>query len=461
MVKRGRSETGCSTGREFLQQTTRRSDNSPRQCMHPRSRHNTRDDFLSLARAFPVLKRHMVPNPKWKAPMPKHLMYHYDFTHPDAVYHLSKAILNNVYGLDFYLPCGCPNGSCDPFLHAESADDDCDATMHDDNVQVQRFLAPCVPGRANYLHYVADLLQLSNNSPDLIPEGMELNEDGAIVKRENIIAGDHIKVLDIGTGANCIYPLLGSTEYGWSFIAADIDTEALNLAKNNLHLNNLTTTVELRHQKDCLRMFTGVLLPHEFVHLTMCNPPFHSSLEQVNLNPRVVTCGTVNELVFSHDNVATFSIDGFDAQNLHKSKFAVTGQVNYTFSSDPSEQGELAFIEIMLVESRFHVHNVLWFTSLVAKLSTLKRIKSHIQADMRLYHASSTKQVAFLDARIEDLIKARNNERNDDDNFRVEVSHLHACEFRTFTLSQGKQTRWAIAWTYFNAAQRYKIVKQL
>ncbi|ORM40165.1 Ribosomal RNA large subunit methyltransferase F [Babesia sp. Xinjiang] len=463
MAKRGRKESGMSTEQEFLQQATRRSESRGRQSMHPRSKHNNRDDFLALARVYPVLKRHMVPNPKWKSPMPKHLMYHYDFTHPDAVYHLSKAILSSVYSIDFYLPCGCPNSSCDPYLQTECGDEECDSSARDsDTFEIQRYLAPCVPGRANYIHYVADLLHLAYNFPDPPPDGLEtIKPDATTLKRESILRGEQIKVLDIGTGANCIYPLLGVAEYGWSFIASDIDAEALNFAKHNLQLNSMLGLVELRHQKESLRMFKGVLMPHEFVHLTICNPPFHASIEQANMNPRVNTSGTLNELVFRHDDITTFSIDGTDAQNLLKSKFAVTGQVNYTFSADPAEQGELAFIEIMLVESRFCVHNVLWFTSLVARLSTLKRIKSHIQSDMRQYHASNTNQIAYLDARVDDLVKRHGDSVVIDDDVRVEVSQLHACEFRTFTLNQGKQTRWVIAWTYFNAAQRYKVLKKL
>nr|BAN65609.1 conserved hypothetical protein [Babesia bovis] len=447
MVKRSREDACRTKGQDFLLQTSRRNDNGARQSMHPRSRHNIKDDYIALSRAFPVLKRHMKPNPKWKVTMPKHQMYHYDFNHPDAVYHLSRAILNHVYGIKFYLPCGCPHGSCDPYLRTERSDTDCPAFV-DDEIPVQRYLAPCVPGRANYIHYLADLLNLSNNSPDTSADSSELKDDASNMKLQNILKGERVKVLDIGTGANCIYPLIGSAEYGWSFIATDIDINALMLAKQNIQLNNMAKTVELRLQKDTLRMFTGVLMPHEFVHLTMCNPPFHSSLDQANLNPRVSTCATINELVFNPGMVATFSIDGFDLQKVNKNKFFVDGQVNYTFSSDASEHGEVAFVEIMLVESRFHAHNALWFTSLVARLSTLKRIKSHIQADMKFYHNSKAKQVAFLNARIEDLNQVCESDQRNDDIFRINVSDLHACEFRAFTLSQGKQTRWVIAWTY-------------
>ena len=47
-----------------------------------------------------------------------------------------------------------------------------------------RYLGPPIPGRADYLHYLADLLALSNGG--------------------EIPCGAAIRVLDIGVGANCI-----------------------------------------------------------------------------------------------------------------------------------------------------------------------------------------------------------------------------------------------------------------
>lgn len=457
MTKRARDQLGSSN--ECLHLDSRHPGRLERKYMHARSRHNDRDDFVALSRAFPVLRKHMLPNTKWKPHMPKYLMYHYDFAHPDSVYHLSKAILKITYGLNFYLPCGCLNGSCDPLLQEECSEESDSHSEQGIELDVNRYLSPCVPSRANYLHHAADLLHPANNTEQSLAQDIDaVKHDMLGTRGGSIPRGENIKVLDVGTGANCIYPLLGVTEYGWRFIASDVDPAALTIAKHNLKANNLSSLVEIRHQSDPLRMFRGVLRPDEFVHLTMCNPPFHSSLDQTNLNPRTTTCGTVSELMFPHENVGTFSIDANNKGERKRGEFAVTGQVNYTFSSNPEEHGELAFLEIMLVESRFYVHNVLWFTSLVAKLSTLKRIKGYIQVEMRRYNASSAKQVAYLDARIDRLLGKATEEV--DENLQIPVSSLHACEFRTFTLNQGRQTRWAIAWTYYNAAQRHRALKK-
>jgi hypothetical protein len=46
-----------------------------------------------------------------------------------------------------------------------------------------------------------------------------------------------IRVLDIGVGASCIYPLLGFRKFGWSFIGSDIDATSLQWARDNLSRN--------------------------------------------------------------------------------------------------------------------------------------------------------------------------------------------------------------------------------
>ena len=69
------------------------------------------------------------------------------------------------------------------------------------------YLCPPIPGRVDYIHYLADLLAESNN--------------------QEIPRGSGIKALDIGTGASLVYPLTGNSEYGWTFTGVDIDTGAV------------------------------------------------------------------------------------------------------------------------------------------------------------------------------------------------------------------------------------------
>lgn len=61
-------------------------------------------------------------------------------------------------------------------------------------------LCPTVPNRSNYIHWLEDLL-----SSD-------------VVAKANSDRGSNVRGFDIGTGANCIYPLLGASLLGWSFV---------------------------------------------------------------------------------------------------------------------------------------------------------------------------------------------------------------------------------------------------
>lgn len=59
-------------------------------------------------------------------------------------------------------------------------------------------LCPTIPNRANYIHWINDLLTM-HPSP----------WHDATVGTWGI---------DIGTGANCVYPLLGAAIHGWKFV---------------------------------------------------------------------------------------------------------------------------------------------------------------------------------------------------------------------------------------------------
>lgn len=206
MSKRPREYSTCGTESQGHSSV----DFFDKRSMHPRSKHTIKHDFLSLSKLFPVLKKHMTLNLKWKPKMPKYLMYHFDFTHPDAVYHLSKAILKFIYNLDFYLPCGCTN-ECFNLEMKQNSSAETPQVNRSDFI-FERYLAPCVPSRVNYIHHVADLLKLENNICG--------DYQSSISSLDEILKGSHIVVMDIGTGANCIYPLLGTSEYSWNFIGS-------------------------------------------------------------------------------------------------------------------------------------------------------------------------------------------------------------------------------------------------
>ena len=201
----------------------------------------------------------------------------------------------------------------------------------------ENYLCPPIPGRADYIHHIADLLCASNF--------------GEMPK------GEKISCLDIGIGANCIYPIIGRTEYGWSFIGTDIDPIAIASANKIIELNpTLKGGVECRLQASSKDYFYGVFKREERVDMTVCNPPFHASAEDAqaaskrkvnNLNEKKVKTPTLN----------------------------FGGQQNELWC----EGGEGRFLKTMISESKKFGKSCFWFSSLVSKQSTLKTVNKSLQ----------------------------------------------------------------------------------
>ncbi len=261
--------------------------------LHIRNKNRERYDLEALKVAVPELADHITIN--------KYDAESVDFANPVAVKLLNKALLNHYYGIKNW------------DFPAEN-------------------LVPPIPGRADYLHYMADLLGQSNFG--------ELPEGGTI------------KVLDIGVGASCIYPIIGVTEYGWNFIGSDIDAQSIESSTNIVNSNpSLEGKVECRLQEDPKAFFTGILSNDEKIDFSMCNPPFHSSTEEAQK--------------VSHRKV----------KNLSGKKSAKV-ELNFAGISNEliCEGGEAKFIHNMITESQGFAKNCFWFTTLVSKQSTLKGI---------------------------------------------------------------------------------------
>lgn len=123
------------------------------------------------------------------------------------------------------------------------------------------YLCPPIPGRADYVYHIAELLGTANNG--------------------KIPVGKNIKCLDVGVGANCVYPIIGVKEYGWSFVGSDIDLVSID-SVNQIVENNkfLKDKVVLRLQKQSKAIFSGIIKKNERFDLTICNPPFHASARE-------------------------------------------------------------------------------------------------------------------------------------------------------------------------------------
>lgn len=273
--------------------------------LHPRNVHRAGYDFKQLCKSSPALKAFVSVNPYGDETI--------DFSNPEAVKALNKALLKYYYGVNHW---DIPEG----------------------------YLCPPIPGRADYIHHVADLLA-------------ELNGG-------QVPTGDKIQVLDIGMGANCVYPLIGSKVYNWEFVGTDIDPVAISSAENIAAKNpEFKDKMEFRLQNNKSHIFAGMVKRSEGFDISMCNPPFHASLQEAQIS----TATKWKKL-------------GFDKQ---ATALNFGGQKNELWCYG----GEAGFIRRMVEQSTVVGQQILWFTTLVSKKDTLPVIYK------------SLKQVNALDVR--------------------------------------------------------------
>ena len=276
--------------------------------LHPRNIHQGRYDLAALCKSCPELKAFLKRNPKGEDTV--------DFSDSQAVLCLNKALLAHHYQIaNWQIPEG--------------------------------YLCPPIPGRANYIHYAADLLTSAAQAQ--VPTGKKVN------------------VLDIGIGANCIYPIIGSQSYGWKFVGTDIDPVAVKVAEVIVQSNpRLSQLVTVRLQTDPKAVFKGIIKADDYFDLTVCNPPFHASsadAQEANQRKR-------NKL---YKGTKT------DPGNDHASPLNFGGQNTELWCAG----GELGFLTRMITESVEFSQQVYCFTSLVSKkenLAPLKKLLSRLGA---------------------------------------------------------------------------------
>ncbi|PKH20918.1 23S rRNA (adenine(1618)-N(6))-methyltransferase RlmF [Enterobacterales bacterium CwR94] len=263
---------------------------APKVPFHPRNRHQGRYDFAALQQALPALSPFVQTGPHGEDTIA--------FADPAAVRALNAALLSHWYGIQQW---DIPEG----------------------------FLCPPIPGRADYVHALADLLR-------------ETQADKP---------AQAWSVLDIGCGASLIYPLIGSKEYDWRFTGSDINPAAITSANAIIAANpGLNRQIRLRHQKQAENIFHGVIHKGERYAASVCNPPFHDSAETAQR-------GTARKL--KNLGLAANSARNFGGQQPELW----------------CEGGEVAFITRMIKESRDYARQVVWFTSLVSRQENLPALK--------------------------------------------------------------------------------------
>ena len=212
-----------------------------------------------------------------------------NFSNPRAVKELNRALLKYHYGIKYW-------------------------NFPDEN------LCPPIPGRVDYIHHLNDLI----------------NKDNA-------------KVLDIGTGASCIYALLGVSEYNWKFVASDINKNALVSAQKIIDKNKLNKSVELRFQKNENHILKNIIRENDSFDAMMCNPPFFGSAKEAKgANSR------------KSRNLGNNTLRNFSGNN---------NELWY-------KGGEKAFLHTYLYESSLFQEVSTWFTSLVSKKDNVHTLEA-------------------------------------------------------------------------------------
>lgn len=311
--------------------------------LHPRNRHASRYDFAELIKSSPELKPFVATN--------KFNEESIDFANPEAVKSLNRALLKHFYE-----------------VHSWDVPKD--------------YLCPPIPGRADTIHLVADLLSSKNKG--IIPKG------------------NQIRVLDIGVGANCVYPLIATFEYGWSVTGSDIDATALKNAQQIIEMNELDSLIELRLQSAPNAIFSGIIKKDEFFDLCISNPPFHASAEEAmeGSQRKVKNLGRYKRPAKGPT---------IDKRNEKRNVLNFGGQNNELWC----EGGEVAFISRMIAESQAFKSQCFWFTSIVSKAASLP----FLYEELKKYNVQ---------------------------------------DFKTIDMAQGHKKSRILAWTFFTPAEHHE-----
>lgn len=194
--------------------------------MHARNRYKDKPpDFAYLASKYPDFKQHIQINLNGRVSL--------NFKDPEAVRALTCTLLREDFGLSIDIP-------------------------------LER-LIPTVPLRLNYIHWVEDLIGHQDSAKSTLRRG-----------------------IDIGTGASCIYPLLGATLNGWYFLATEVDDVCFSYAKKNVEQNNLSDLIKVVKVPQKTLLMDALKEESEIIYdFCMCNPPFFANeLEAQGVNSR-------------------------------------------------------------------------------------------------------------------------------------------------------------------------------
>ena len=185
-------------------------------------------DFLTLIKEFPELKKYIL-----KQNEDNEAEFQFDWSNNELSLLMDKSILNYYFNIKYY---DIPKG----------------------------FLIPPIPSRINYINLINSIITKLIKDIDI----------------KNIIG------IDIGTGANIIYPILGYSIYKWKFICTEINKEAYNNAKLILQKNNLENNINIIKQNNKDNIFISILNRENKYIFSMCNPPYYNYENEIKLEDK-------------------------------------------------------------------------------------------------------------------------------------------------------------------------------
>ena len=184
--------------------------------------------ILTLTKEFPELKKYIL-----KQNEDNEGEFQFDWSNNELSLLMDKSILNYYFNIKYY---DIPKG----------------------------FLIPPIPSRINYINLINSIITKLINDIDI----------------KNIIG------IDIGTGANIIYPILGYSIYKWKFICTEINKEAYNNAKLILQKNNLENNINIIKQNNKDNIFISILNRENKYIFSMCNPPYYNYENEIKLEDK-------------------------------------------------------------------------------------------------------------------------------------------------------------------------------
>ncbi|RVX75956.1 hypothetical protein B0A52_00313 [Exophiala mesophila] len=282
----------------------------------PEDRYKTDVDFTSLALQYPEFAKRLKSNGQL------------DFSDPESVRQLTKSLLHRDFSLKIDLP--------------------------DDR------LCPPVPNRFNYILFIHHLL--ASTTPTAKPRRTSKSSISNPNLQPRPRPPRPILLLDIGTGASAIYPLLGTRQYpNWYFLATELDDKSRSYAHDNITQNSLSGRIQLIDTDSTGSILIPDLTPDYF----RCKPSGSSSSS---------TSKSKLDILLTNPPFYTSPSD------LALSATSKSRPPNSSCTGSPVEMivagGEVGFVTRLIRESLLprNRSSIRWFSSMLGKLSSVGRV---------------------------------------------------------------------------------------